>query len=291
VGYNGSGIMKQNSGRILFFLCLALSMAGCTAQPVDVVVQKKTAVEQPEALVDEKVMVAEDKVMVTEDPVVDELPTKVNLNVAFATQAPNSDWGLPYQEACEEAALIQARKYFYNEKLDKAIMDVEIKKVVEWETAHFNLYTDTALSEVKIMADEYFGLDVEISEDVSVENIKKQLARGFLVIAPTAGRELGNPNFKQPGPIYHFVVIRGYKGDNFIVNDVGTRKGEGYVYAADVLTNAIHDLAVIDGQIFRPYEEVALEDSVKQARMLTGAPRVLIVKDKGDGFKIADPDD
>ena len=263
---------------LLFVLSLLMFISGCTAQPADVVVETKTAVEQPAALTEEKVVAVVNKVVAMEEPVVNNLPAKVNLDVPFASQAPNSDWGLPYQEACEEAALIQARKYFYNEKLDKAIMAAEIKKVVEWETAHFNLYTDTALSEVKIMAEEYFGLDVEISEDVSVENIKKQLARGFLVLAPTAGRELGNPNFKQPGPIYHFVVIRGYKGDNFSVNDVGTRKGEGYVYAAGVLTNAIHDLAVIDGQIFRPYEETALEDAVKQANMLTGVPRILIVK-------------
>jgi len=277
VRYNGAVLMKQKADYSVIILLAFLVLSGCVKQS-DVVVEKKTTMEQPAAMIAEKVVAVEDKVIAPEEAVVDKLPTKVNLNVAFATQAPNSDWGLPYQEACEEAALIQARKYFYNEKLDKAIMDVEIKKVVEWETAHFNLYTDTALSEVKRMAEEYFDLDVEVSEDVSVGNIKKQLALGFLVLAPTAGRELGNPNFKQPGPIYHFVVIRGYKGSNFIVNDVGTRKGEGYVYAAGVLTNAIHDLAVIDGQIFRPDEETALDDSVKQSNMLTGTPRVLIVK-------------
>lgn len=277
---------RYNLGRFMFkkIWCLTVLfvviciISGCTAQPAAIVVEKKTPVEQPAALVEERVAVVEDKVVTAKESVVEKLPSKVNLDVAFATQAPNSDWGLPYQEACEEASLIQARKYFYNEKLDKAIMDAEIKKVVEWEKTYFNVYTDTALSEVKIIAEQYFGLDAEISEDVSVENIKKQLAQGFLVLAPTAGRELGNPNFKQPGPIYHFVVIRGYKGDKFIVNDVGTRKGDGYVYDFDVLINAIHDLPMVNNLLFRPYEETALEDSVKQATMLTGVPRILIVK-------------
>lgn len=268
--------MERKIASISFVFLLFVT--GCTARPGDVVVEKKTVVEQPAALIEEKVAVVENKVVAAKESVAEKLPSKVNMDVAFATQAPNSDWGLPYQEACEEAALIQARKYFYNEKLDKAIMDAEIKKTVEWETAYFNVYTDTALSEVEIIAEQYFGLDAEISEDVSVENIKKQLAQGFLVLAPTAGRELGNPNFKQPGPIYHFVVIRGYKGDKFIVNDVGTRKGEAYVYDVDVLINAIHDLPMVNNLLFRPYEETALEDSVKQANMLTGVPRVLIVK-------------
>jgi len=58
---------------------------------------------------------------------------------------------------------------------------------------------------------------------------------------PAAGRELGNPNFTDPGPLYHMLVVRGYTENNFITNDVGTRKGENYQYKYDVLMNAIHD--------------------------------------------------
>ena len=59
---------------------------------------------------------------------------------------------------------------------------------------------------------------------------------------PSAGRELGNPNFKSPGPIYHNLVIRGYTKDGkFITNDPGTRKGEQYIYDQDVVMAAIHD--------------------------------------------------
>ena len=159
MGYNG--VVMKYPIRHVFIVLLLLLISGCTTRPTDVVVEKQ-AVEQPVAMEKETVgekdkpvtvevnLSAGDQAngLVVEYKAVAALPAKVDLNVAFASQAPNSDWSLPYQEACEEAALIQTRKYFYNEKLDKAIMDAEIKKVVEWETAHFNLYTDTALSDL-----------------------------------------------------------------------------------------------------------------------------------------------
>ena len=72
--------------------------------------------------------------------------------------------------------------------------------------------------------------------------IKTAIAAGHPVIIPSAGRELGNPNFTGEGPIYHNLVIRGYTADGkFITNDPGTRKGEQYVYEQSVIMNAIHD--------------------------------------------------
>jgi len=58
---------------------------------------------------------------------------------------------------------------------------------------------------------------------------------------PLAGRELNNPYFRAPGPIYHMLVIKGYDSDEFIVNEVGTKRGDSFKYKYDVLINAIHD--------------------------------------------------
>lgn len=252
--------------RKLCLFILAFLLSGCTLQPVFNVGDKIIQWQKFEQKVE--------KVMKKEAPAV------VNWPVAFAPQAPTANWDLPYQEACEEAALIQARKYFYGEPLDGAIMDAEIKKVVDWEKERLGLYSDTELTEVEEIASEYFNLDVEISEDVSVENIKKQLDGGYLVLAPTAGRELGNPYYKQPGPLYHFLVIRGYNATEFITNDVGTKRGEGFSYKYNVVINAIHDLPRNDdGTVFRPYDESA-EDGVKQEKMLLGKKKILIVRGK-----------
>jgi len=52
---------------------------------------------------------------------------------------------------------------------------------------------------------------------------------------------LNNPNFKQPGPIYHMLVIKGYNSWEFITNDPGTRKGNSFKYPYSTLINAVHD--------------------------------------------------
>ena len=217
-------------------------------------------------------VITKEKVQVEE-----QLPDKINWPVAFAMQAPFSDWSMPYQEACEEAALILANRYFNNEKVDKKTMKQEILSLIEWEKEKFGLFTDTSLAEVKIMAKEYFKLKTKIDEDVSIENIKKQLALGNLVLAPAAGRELKNPFFKQPGPLYHMLLIRGYEGDEFIVNDVGIGRGFGYKYNMKTLINAIHDLPLsTDGAVFRPYDE-NVDDSIKVGKMKEGKKRILVV--------------
>ncbi|MBI5076945.1 C39 family peptidase [Candidatus Falkowbacteria bacterium] len=201
----------------------------------------------------------------------------VNLNVPFASQAPFGDWGLPYQEACEEAALIMANFYFRGQALSKEIMDSEIKRLVDFEKQEFGLYSDTTLEEMRQIAVKYFGLKAEISDNVSVDNIKQQVMAGNLVLAPTAGRELANPYFKQPGPLYHFLVIRGYDEKYFITNDAGTRRGEEYKYKYKIVINAIHDLALkTDGAFFRPFEENVSDDE-KEAMMLKGEKKILIV--------------
>ena len=74
------------------------------------------------------------------------------------------------------------------------------------------------------------------------KQIKEQIAQNNPVILPAAGRELKNPNFKAPGPLYHMLVVRGWLSDGRIItNDPGTRRGEGYIYDKSVLWDAIHD--------------------------------------------------
>lgn len=213
-----------------------------------------------------------------EDEELEDRPSRLNHEVKFASQAPHSNWDMPYQEACEEAALIQAYKYFYQEDLTPDIMDQEILKLVEWEKQNLGVMSDTDLVEVKRIAEEYFNLNVEIDEEVSEEHIKDLLAKGYLILVPTAGRELGNPNFKQPGPLYHFLVVRGYDWNDFITNDLGTRKGDGYKYKYKTLINAIHDLPLKDdGSVFRPYDE-EMDDLEKEKKMLTGKKKILVIK-------------
>jgi hypothetical protein len=275
--------------KTLLILALILALSGCS--PAEEVVVDPADFIVPEATQDVLVEVSDpvEVVVPEEEPdlpaqagpepelVPEPIVAEVNLPVPFQMQAPYSNWDMPYQEMCEEAALVLAYKYFANEPLDKDIMDAELTKAREWEIANFGLFTDTTLEEMKQLAEEHFGLEVTISEEVSTELIKDQLRQGYLVLVPTAGRELGNPFYKQPGPLYHVLVIRGFNETEFITNDVGIGKGEEYKFKYQTVLQANHDLPISGGKIFRPYDE-DLSEEIKESEMLVGEKRIMIVK-------------
>lgn len=201
-----------------------------------------------------------------------QFPISYNLAVPFQPQAPDANWGLPYQEACEEAALIMASAFFDGQKdLSAPQMDKAIKDLVAWEEKRFGYYQDTTVDEVATIAREYFDLQAELSYDVSVENIKRQIAANKLVLVPAAGKILPNPYFRAPGPLYHMLVIRGYTPNRFITNDPGTKRGRAFTYRYDDLLNSIHDW---------PRPTGGSKQDVSEAEMLTGK-KVMIVIDRG----------
>lgn len=169
------------------------------------------------------------------------IKTTLNLPVAFAPQAPFANWDMPYQEACEEASIIIVAKYLKNEPLDKHIMDKEILDLVEWEKEYFGYWQDTTTEEVVEILKEYYNIKSHTTAEVTTEKIKEELNKGNLIIVPTAGQLLDNPYFSGEGPVYHMLVIRGYDRNEFITNDPGTKRGEGFKYKYDNLLNAVHD--------------------------------------------------
>jgi hypothetical protein len=164
--------------------------------------------------------------------------------VPFTPQAPFANWDELHNEACEEAAVLMVRRYFDGERggrIDPTAADREILEIVEWERQHLGKYLDTDAEEtLRILAQKY-GRRARLSTTVTVNSIKKEIAADHLIIVPAAGRLLGNPYFRQPGPAYHMLVIKGYDNDEFVTNDPGTRRGEGFRYKHEVLLNAVHD--------------------------------------------------
>ena len=168
------------------------------------------------------------------------IPEVLDYQVPFVSQAPYAVWDQLHEESCEEAAMIIVDKYFKAEKLTAHDMEQAILNLVRWEEENGYKVDLTADEAAEILTD-YFGLKAEVIEEVTVERIRSELSNGRLIIVPAAGRQLGNPYFQTPGPIYHMLVIRGYNESEFITNDPGTKRGEGFKYEYQKLLNAVHD--------------------------------------------------
>ncbi len=175
------------------------------------------------------------------------LPDSVNLDIPFQPQAPFGNWNLPYKEACEEAAAIMVDAFFNNSLLTPEKMKSEILRLVEWEKNTLGHYEDTNAAEIARSLKEHFGRkDVEVLYEYTLDDIKKAVSNGYPVIMTLAGRELKNPYYRAPGPIYHAVVVKGYVNDKFITNDPGTSHGHDYMYDTQILINANHEWNNVD---------------------------------------------
>ncbi|MEK7142782.1 MAG: C39 family peptidase [Patescibacteria group bacterium] len=165
-------------------------------------------------------------------------------NFPFQPQAPFANWDETHDEACEEASVILVQWWQSGKSsISASTMDEEILKMVDWQIAKWGTHKDLTIQETAEMAENFYGLKLVAQYDVTIEDIKKEIAENHPIIFPAAGRLLGNPYFRSPGPIYHMSVIIGYEGNNFIVQDVGTKRGENYKYNQKVLFNALHDWA------------------------------------------------
>lgn len=171
----------------------------------------------------------------------EKIPSEFDLSVPFMVQAPDADWNLPYQEACEEAAIIMLHYYWQEKELSKESARQEILDLVMWQNENKGDYKDTTLAQTAQIVEEYWGYKTEIIDNPTPEVIKKQIARGHPVIAPFYGQAIGNPFYSGDGPLYHMMVIKGYTEDKFITNDPGTKRGKDYIYDIDKLMSAIHD--------------------------------------------------
>lgn len=176
---------------------------------------------------------------------------EIRISVPFISQAPLGVWDQRHQEACEEASLIMLKVYLNNEKIDKNLAESEIQKIIDFQIAKYGDYEDTNAQETVNLAKDFYGINnLEVIYDFTKDDLIKYLSKGNPIIIPAAGRELGNPNFTPPGPLYHNLVLTGFTKDGLIItNDPGTRKGENYSYKIEVLYGAIHDFTGVKGDI------------------------------------------
>lgn len=253
----------------------AFIISGCANQPkaVDVeVIPNQSAIQSvpvaTTAAAGKKPVVAPVSSTVAPVKQTAQIPEKFLLNIAFSQQAPFSNWDAAHEETCEEASMIMADRYYKRQPLNEQIMEEELQELLKWESERGYKVDLTAQETVDVLK-AYFGLTAHLSKSVTVDQIKYELSQGKPIIIPAAGRELHNPNFKQPGPIYHMLLIKGYNSKELITNDPGTRKGNGYSYAYDVLLNAIHD--------WNPVLAASSPTGMTEAGMLKGEKIMIVI--------------
>ncbi len=171
----------------------------------------------------------------------------VIINVPFTSQAPLGEWKDPrQQDGCEEAAVAMAMAWAGNEKnIAKDNWRLRILILATFENRKYGEHRDVALADVQSwLLRDYFNYDNSfIKNVVTASDIIKELEAGNIVLAPTDGRKLKNPNFTGAGPERHMIVIKGYDYDKkqFITNDPGTRNGESYRYSEKIIVDAIRN--------------------------------------------------
>lgn len=184
------------------------------------------------------------------DPV--EIKTTLLLAVPFTPQAPTGNWDTIHNEDCEEASAVMANAYFngpHTPKLDTQYVEGQLTKLTDWEMKTFGYNLDITSEETVEMIKANYGLNAKMVTDFSEASIKKELAQDHLVLIPVNGQMIGNPNYKQPGPKYHVLVIRGYTATSIITNDPGTRNGLNYAYSYSTLYKASGNWSHVLGKV------------------------------------------
>ncbi len=170
------------------------------------------------------------------------LQKTVNLNVPFTSQAPGGDWNGIFEHTCEEASVLMVRHYLINKKFTSdQNTKQELLDMVNFENKKYAFSDVTDAGQTARFTKDYYGYNAKVFYDINLNDIKKEIDSGNPVIIPTAGRLLKNPNYTEPGPQYHMLVIKGYTGSQFITNDAGTKNGADYKYPYAIIQNAIHD--------------------------------------------------
>ena len=177
------------------------------------------------------------------DGTLDQIPTTVNLDVPFTTQAPKGKWDADHNEFCEETSVLMVTRFLRDQPLGTANqIEAQLQAMKRWELTNLGHHYNTSMQETAQFARGVYGVRAKLIVGPTAQDLRDMLDGGHPVIIPAAGRQLGNPNFRRSGPDYHVFVLRGYTTDHrFIVNEPGTSKGKNYIYSEAVLMNALHD--------------------------------------------------
>jgi hypothetical protein len=172
------------------------------------------------------------------------IPNKHLINTTFVPQAPEKKWDQPWQDACEEAALLTVHYFYQQLSPNDPQIKSDILKMIDFENTQ-SFSHDMNIEQMGLVAQKYLGYSPKIINNPSLDDIKKYIAQNVPVIVPASGKLLykENKHFKSQGPYYHNLTILGYNDDQqkFTVHDVGTQFGAYFKYSYSLLMDSIHD--------------------------------------------------
>jgi len=169
-------------------------------------------------------------------------PKSAEIDVPFTSQAPQGDWSQPWQDACEETSIYMVASFYADDPIRRDEAVKRIREIFKVKNATFKVSRDESLETIAKLIEELdMPWTTELKVDPTPEDLKAELAAGRPIIVPVYEPALQNPYYSAQ---YHVLVLTGYddeKGE-FIVNDPGTRSGEGLRFPQERFMNAIHDL-------------------------------------------------
>jgi hypothetical protein len=189
-------------------------------------------------------------------------PEKVLLDVPFIPQAPTAKWSDPrQQDGCEEASIMMAHLWLTDGTMTLQQAEKEIIALSEYQKEKYGVYVDRSITDTGKLFEEYYHhSNYEIKRNITAEDMKQELAKGNLIIIPTNGQILDNPNYTPPGPITHMLPVIGYddKTGEFITNDPGTRNGRQFRFDYQTVIDAIYDYHTGAHEDYRKTETIMM---------------------------------
>ncbi|MBL7054122.1 C39 family peptidase [Patescibacteria group bacterium] len=197
----------------------------------------------------------------------------INLSVPFVSQSPFAKWDDIHNEACEEASLIIANHWLSQTELTKEKADKIILSAVKWQQDNWGGHYDLNVANTIDLAREYFGIKkIYYTFVEGINDIKRELNKGNIILAPMAGRVLDNKYYRNPGPAYHMLVVKGYNSKEVITSDPGTKRGEDFKYSYTNFLEAIHDWP------FDIKEKKEIDKEQKAIEILKGDKIIIVIE-------------
>jgi len=172
-----------------------------------------------------------------------------NLKVPYTSEIPNGKWVKPWNNACEEAAIVMIAQYYagnYSARLTATNAINLMLPIFDFENKLWNSNANTDATRTAKIVNDFSSFGAYIKDNPTIEDIKNEIGAGRPVISFHYGYDLKNPNipWRRGGSYYHVMVITGYDDINqeFIVDDPGNDKsGLDYHYKYTTIMSSLHD--------------------------------------------------